>query len=369
MPEEITSDSSNALSAASNATPSPVQNALDNSSVQYSSRRALRAADERDKGQQRGARTTNVKTSAVSSNARNTSTTGPATATKLSRADRAAARRLNAAEPAAKSAHVVPPTFASKKKKNNPVVVLFTILIVPGFIASASLPAYAFVPAGAEHQAEIAQHADELADTEVPSQELSVDSTVASAAITRDAITATSEDELLAQQVAAAALAAYNAAVAADAAAAAAGTSTGTSSGTVTTARVAGDDYPWPSAGNTLSPLNYYYRQCVDFVAYRLNRDAGVYSAPWKYVWSNLTPGGGNASEWKRAWESHGWTTSTTPVVGSVAWFNGNHVAYVKEVVGANVIIEEYNGMVKLGYAIRTIPSSSVPKFLYPPPR
>jgi surface antigen len=162
---------------------------------------------------------------------------------------------------------------------------------------------------------------------------------------------------LKAQQLAAAALASYS------------GTSTGTVSGTVSGVRSAGDDYPWPSAGNTLSPLNYYYRQCVDFVAWRLNRDAGSTSAPWKYVWSNLTPTGGNASAWKSAWVANGWTVSDVPVTGSVAWFNGNHVAYVKEVVGNSVIIEEYNGMAKLAYAIRTIPISGAAAYLYPPPR
>nr|WP_241732350.1 CHAP domain-containing protein [Galbitalea soli] len=130
----------------------------------------------------------------------------------------------------------------------------------------------------------------------------------------------------------------------------------------------AGDDYPWPNAGNTLSPLNYYYRQCVDFVAWRLNRDAGVTHAPWKWTWSNLTPGGGDASQWKAAWERHGWKTSATPIVGSVAWFVGNHVAYVKSVNGNTVTIEEYNGMSSRAYAMRTIPIDSVGRFLYPPP-
>ena len=287
-----------------------------------------------------------------------------ASTAKPNRQQRAAARRLTAAEPARR----VVSGAAPFKKKQSPVVVLFTLLIVPGFIASASLPAYAFAPAGAEHAAELEQHVADVNAATLPSQEMVVDSSVASADLSRDAISATSEAELAAAEqakaLAAAALASYRSNIAG----ATSGT-TGTLSGTVSGVRAAGDDYPWPAAGNTLSPLNYYYRQCVDFVAWRLNRDAGSTSAPFKYVWSNLTPGGGNASEWKRAWESHGWVTSDVPVVGSVAWFNGNHVAYVKEVVGSNVIIEEYNGMAKLAYAIRTIPTSSVPRFLYPPPR
>ena len=131
--------------------------------------------------------------------------------------------------------------------------------------------------------------------------------------------------------------------------------------------RQPGDDYPWRDAGYSLSPLGYNYRQCVDFVAWRLNRDQGITSAPWKWVWSNLTPNGGNASQWEKAWIAHGWTTSATPVVGSVAWFVGNHVAYVHAIDGGNVVIEEYNGTSSRSYAMRTIPISSVGRFLYPP--
>jgi surface antigen len=103
-------------------------------------------------------------------------------------------------------------------------------------------------------------------------------------------------------------------------------------------------------------------------VAWRINRDQGVTSAPWKWVWSNLTPWGGDASQWKAAWIRHGWTVSGTPIVGSVAWFVGDHVAYVHSISGANVTIEEYNGEASRAYAERTIPISSVGAFLYPPP-
>jgi surface antigen len=138
-------------------------------------------------------------------------------------------------------------------------------------------------------------------------------------------------------------------------------------------ARELGDDYPWPYElasyqGGGLSPLNYFYRECVDFVAWRLNRDAGSYAAPYKWVWSNLTPTGGNAYQWKYAWEKHGWTVSDVPVVGSVAWFSSNHVSYVKSVIdGGYVLIEEYN-YVSGVYGQRTLAISDVDAFLYPPP-
>jgi surface antigen len=138
-------------------------------------------------------------------------------------------------------------------------------------------------------------------------------------------------------------------------------------------ARQLGDDYPWPanltrSQGGGLSPLRYYYRECVDFVAWRINRDAGSFSAPFKYDWGNLASG--SAYAWKREWESHGWPVSSVPIPGAVAWFPGaNHVAYVSGILGdGSVAIEEYNGMVKHGYAQRVIqPGDAV--YLYPPPR
>ena len=140
-------------------------------------------------------------------------------------------------------------------------------------------------------------------------------------------------------------------------------------------AKELGDDYPWPFEaadveGGGLSPLGYYNRECVDFVAWRLNRDAGSTAAPFKYTWSNLTPNGGDASQWYGNWRAHGWATGTDPEVGSVAWFNGNHVAYVKSVNGdGTVTIEEYNHGSTHVYGQRTIPVSSVARFLYAPPR
>ncbi len=137
-------------------------------------------------------------------------------------------------------------------------------------------------------------------------------------------------------------------------------------------AREMGDDYPFPDQviedqGGGLSSFNYYYRECVDFVAWRLNRDAGVTSAPWKWVWSNLAQGSGRA--WKSEWERRGWPTGTTPEVGSVAWFPGaNHVAYVSGVMAdGSVALEEYNYGVDHGYGQRIIPASGA-YYLYAPP-
>ena len=132
----------------------------------------------------------------------------------------------------------------------------------------------------------------------------------------------------------------------------------------------AGDDYPfWNQSteanGGGLSPLGYFYRECVDFVAWRLNRDVGSTSAPWRYTWHNLASG--SAYMWYSAWQSRGWPTSSTPVPGAVAWFPYNHVAYVRSVNSdGSVNIEEYNQQSDHLYHTRTIAASDA-VYLYPP--
>jgi surface antigen len=236
---------------------------------------------------------------------------------------------------------------AARQHGRHPFIALLVVVIVPGFFAATSIPALAFGPQGTD-----ATGAAQLAGNApaVSLQSLTVASDLPGSTVARDSLTATTEAELRLQKASAARaarVAQYNA------------------SG----ARAAGDDYPWPLENGGLSPLNYFYRQCVDFVAWRLNRDAGSTTAPFKYTWSYLTPSGGNASQWKLAWQNHGWPMSTTPVAGSVAWFTGNHVAYVKTVNGdGTVTIEEYNWNSDRSYHTRTIAASSVPMFLYPPP-
>ena len=232
---------------------------------------------------------------------------------------------------------------APKATRKHPVSVLATMVVVGGLFAVAGLPAYA------------------LTDTETggakidaAGQSMIVSAQSAPVAAIRDGYEATTPEEIAAatkDSVRAGNNAKYLA------------------SG----ARELGDDYPWPyelgeEQGGGLSVLNYYYRQCTDFVAWRLNRDAGSYKAPFTWVWSNLTPTGGNASQWKYAWEQKGWPVSNTPTVGAVAWFgSSNHVAYVKQVLdGGFVVIEEYN-YVQSVYGQRTIPVSTVEAFLGAP--
>lgn len=233
---------------------------------------------------------------------------------------------------------------APKPPRKNPLSVLVTMTVVGGLFAVAGLPAYALV----------APEITASEKTDAAAQSIVVSADAAPAATVRDGFKATTPEQLA--QLNKDALRAQN-----NAAYLASG------------ARALGDDYPWPyeltdDQGGGLSPLNYYYRECVDFVAWRLNRDAGYYAAPFKWVWSNLTPNGGNGGQWMYNWEQHGWPVSKTPVAGAVAYTGGNHIAYVKTVnADGTVLLEEYN-YVPGAYSQRTIPASSVVAFLYPPP-
>ena len=236
---------------------------------------------------------------------------------------------------------------APKPPRKNPLSVLLTMTAVGGMLAVVGLPAYALSPV-----------VNASSKTEADNQSITVSSDVTALAVTRDGYHATTEadlEEMDKDALRAAQNEAYNA------------------SG----ARGLGDDYPWPyelmeDQGGGLSPLNYYYRECVDFVAWRLNRDAGSYSAPFKWVWSNLTPFGGNGGQWEYNWQQHGWTVSDVPVKGAVAYTGGNHVAYVKSVNGdGTVTIEEYN-YIHGQYGQRVLTPAQIVAaggaFLYPPP-
>ena len=261
----------------------------------------------------------------------------------LREAERPVARRKVAPPPAA---YVLPSQRTPSLRRR--VIGVLTVLLVPGFLVTSTIPAMAIATNGGSIAGPGTNYLD-------GAQSVIVASDVAGADVSRDLFDATSEADLASQR--AAARARLWAA------------STAASDGDYSNVgpRQAGDDYPWRNSGG-LSPLAYVIRQCTDFVAWRLNRDAGSTSAPYKYVWAGMTPGGGSASQWAQAWRNNGWKTSHKPVTGSVAWFTGNHVAYVKSVSGDDVVLEEYNWMGDRSYHTRTIAASDVALFLYPPP-
>jgi surface antigen len=209
---------------------------------------------------------------------------------------------------------------------------------VGGLFACVALPAYAVNPVETTNTGPLA--------STIGAQSVAVSADATVAAASRDAFTATTPEELAAANAAATLASSY---VYRDPG-----------------PRQAGDDYPW-AGQEGLSPLRYYYGECVDFVAWRLNRDAGYTSAPFRWDWSTLTPGGGSASSWTDAWYAHGWPVSSTPIAGAVAVTGYNHVAYVKEVLGdGSVLLEEYNYGNYHSYSQRVISAGSA-TYLYPP--
>jgi surface antigen len=118
---------------------------------------------------------------------------------------------------------------------------------------------------------------------------------------------------------------------------------------------VLGDDYPF-SRG---SPLGYSPHNCTDFVAWRLNRYAGVTEGPWKFAHRTMTPAGGNAVQWTRYFPND---TDDTPALGAVAWWGSNtgrgrgHVAIVAEIrTDGSILIEEYNFFNRGNYGTRVL--------------
>lgn len=150
------------------------------------------------------------------------------------------------------------------------------------------------------------------------------------------------------------------------------------------------NDYPFnditPGPGvYVIDPFGYYYGECTSFVAWRINRDAGSNSAPFKFSAAKGNFLNGNAATWKEAWLARGWKVSATPVAGAVAWWGANggvgigeagHVAYVQSVTSdGKAVIEEFNnvGLAPPGhkYNMRAHPvePTEVNMFLYPPPK
>lgn len=243
-------------------------------------------------------------------------------------------------------------TTPRSTRRNGPLRVFATVLVVPAIVGTVALPAYALMPGGPGFET---SGAFSLSVAEA--QDVDVSGLANDLPLSSDAYSVTTKAEIDA--------------AAAEAERATYGAQLNRSGAYYTPAQQAeGDDYPWwnetpDDYGGGLSPLRYYFRECVDFVAWRLNRDAGVTSAPWKWDWSNLASG--SAYAWADEWVRHGWATSSDPIVGSVAWFPYNHVAYVQSVNSdGTVTLEEYNQNSDHSYHVRVIPADSA-LYLYPP--
>lgn len=102
--------------------------------------------------------------------------------------------------------------------------------------------------------------------------------------------------------------------------------------------RVIGDDYPaaWRNNPNTVDSWGYYTGNFTSFVANRLH-NVNHFEVPRAM---------GNGAQWGAVARSLGYRVDNTPAVGSVAYYTDGvygHVAWVAEIVGGNIVVEEYN--------------------------
>lgn len=124
----------------------------------------------------------------------------------------------------------------------------------------------------------------------------------------------------------------------------------------VATGKVSGKcpNYEWSYGGRTtnLATNNYYYRNCTDYVAWRLTT-LGV---------AKQTVGGlGNAGSWDNNAPMHGLGVSSVPTANSVGVDERyGHVVFVESVNGSDLTISEYNWGSMGTYGTRSGTASSL---------
>ena len=141
-----------------------------------------------------------------------------------------------------------------------------------------------------------------------------------------------------------------------------------------------GDDYPQEQKdlpADSLDPWGYYTRECVSFVAWRMNVQMGWKPGePWKF--SADTVGLlGNANTWGPRLAAQGYKVDSTPSPGAIAWWGGatsngvitgpiGHVAVVANVNSDGTVgIEQYNADPPHAYSTMTIPKSSPTGYIH----
>jgi surface antigen len=108
------------------------------------------------------------------------------------------------------------------------------------------------------------------------------------------------------------------------------------------------------SAASQISPYGYGYRNCTDYVAWKL-ASLGVQPAQYK--------GLGNGNSWGTRAAAHGVVNNTTPAVGSVAVSTSGsdgHVAFVTNVTGSQITVSQYNQAEDGTYSTQTGTAASL---------
>ncbi|CAM1671315.1 choline binding-anchored murein hydrolase CbpD [Streptococcus mitis] len=121
-----------------------------------------------------------------------------------------------------------------------------------------------------------------------------------------------------------------------------------------------GDDYPayYKNGSQEIDQWRMYSRQCTSFAAFRLSSVNG-FEIPRAY---------GNANEWGHRARREGYRVDNTPTIGSIAWSTAGtygHVAWVSNVMGDQIEIEEYNYGYTESYNKRSIKANTMTGFIH----
>ena len=121
-----------------------------------------------------------------------------------------------------------------------------------------------------------------------------------------------------------------------------------------------GDDYPayYKNGSQEIDKWRMYSRQCTSFAAFRLSSVNG-FEIPGAY---------GNANEWGHRARREGYRVDSVPTIGSIAWSTAGgygHVAWVSNVMGDNIEIEEYNYGYTGSYNKRIIKANTMAGFIH----
>ena len=121
-----------------------------------------------------------------------------------------------------------------------------------------------------------------------------------------------------------------------------------------------GDDYPYyyKNGSQEIDKWRMYSRQCTSFAAFRLSSVNG-FELPAAY---------GNAKDWGYRAKREGYRVDQCPAIGSIAWDASGqygHVAWVSNVFGDMIEIEEYNYGVRERYNRRTVKANSMTGFIH----
>ncbi|MGF0070576.1 GBS Bsp-like repeat-containing protein [Streptococcus orisratti] len=123
-----------------------------------------------------------------------------------------------------------------------------------------------------------------------------------------------------------------------------------------------GDDYPSnlknAAPDTVIDPWRLFNRECTSFTAYRLS-SVNHFTLPGAY---------GNGAQWGGRARQEGYIVDMNPAKGAVAWLNDGgygHVAWVSNVIGSDVEIEEYNYNWNHNYNKRVVAKTSFTGFIH----